>query len=90
MRADFRGQLSELGFAYGALVTFAVFPRSEAALRQRNRSRASSVPDAVLSKQLASWEWPELHEAHRILVLDESGAVAAFHGSAGNALPYGL
>ena len=90
LRADFRGQLSELGFAYGALVTFAVFPRSEAALRQRNRSRASSVPDAVLSKQLASWEWPELHEAHRILVLDESGAVAAFHGSAGNALPYGL
>ena len=90
LRADFRGQVAELGFAYGALVTFVLFPRSEACVRTRNRARVHAVPEAVLTRQLESWEWPERHESHRLLVVGERGEVLAFEGSAGDTLPYGL
>lgn len=90
LRADFRGQVAELGVAYGALVTFVLFACSEASLRAANRARPHAVPDAVLTKQLLSWEWPEKNEAHRLLVLGERGRVLGFHGSAGDTLPYGL
>jgi predicted kinase len=88
LRADFRSQVAELGFAYGALVTFVVFARTEASLRTRNRARKSAVPDAVLTKQLTSWEWPERNEAHRMLVVGDSGEVLDFHGGAGDVRPY--
>jgi len=90
LRADFRAQVAELGFAYGALVTFVLFPRSAASVRTRNRARTHAVPEAALAKQLAGWEWPERHESHRLLVIGERGEVLAFEGSAGDELPFGL
>lgn len=90
LRADFRAQTAELGFAYGALVTFVLFPRGRDALRARNRERAHAVPDAVLDKQLAGWEWPESHECHRMLVIGERGEVVGFEGGVGDAPPYGV
>jgi len=90
LRADFRAQVAEVGFAYGALVTFVLFPRSAASVRARNRARTHAVPEAALAKQLAGWEWPERHESHRLLVIGERGEVLAFEGSAGDELPFGL
>ena len=90
LRVDFRSQVVELGYAYGALVTIVLFARSHASLRAKNRARPHAVPEAVLTRQLEGFEWPERREAHRVLVLGERGEVLGYHGSAGETLPWGI
>ncbi len=89
LRKDFRGAVCETGFAYGALVTLVVFQSDLAGYASRNRSRDHQVPTRVLESQLDQWEWPEVDEAHRVLVLDAAHNVRGAFGFTGE-LPWGL
>jgi len=90
LRRDFRDAIGGLGFDYGALVTFVCFPRAPATYQRRNRERDTPVPANVLARQIETLEWPERTEAHRCLVLDESGRALAYYGGLDDALPYGV
>jgi predicted kinase len=48
---------------------------------ERNRQRRYSIPEEVLTKQLRSLEFPELDEAHRVLVIDSQGKTLASYGN---------
>lgn len=90
LRKDFRSMVCETGFAYGALVTLVVFQLSPQALAARNKSRQHAVPAAVLQSQLDQWEWPEVDEAHRLLVVDADHQVLGAFGFCDGQLPWGL
>jgi predicted kinase len=90
LRADFRSAVCQTGFDYGALVTLVVFQQGRDATERRNREREHAVPARVLEAQLDSWEFPEVDEAHRLVVLDGDGRVRGAFGSCDEALPYGL
>lgn len=77
LRREQRAPVLQLGFDYGALVTVVAFGLGPDELARRNRSRTTAVPDAVLAKQLAGWEWPGRDEAHRRLVVGADGVLAA-------------
>ena len=80
LRKDFRSMVCETGFAYKALVTLVVIhlkPEDNAA---RNQKRTHAVPPKVLASQLEGWEYPDVDEAHRMLVLDGTGQVRGAFG----------
>ncbi|MES2644497.1 MAG: ATP-binding protein [Myxococcota bacterium] len=89
LRRDFRAPILRLGFDYGALVTIVAFADDPAGWARRNRARDTAVPPHVLETQLDTMEWPERHEAHRLLVVGPKG-VLAWHGGLEGGLPYGL
>lgn len=90
LRADFRSAVCQLGFDYGALVSLVVFQADRATYLQRNRRREHAVPDRVVEAQLDQWEWPEIGEAHRLIVVDGAAKVRGAFGVCGGALPWGL
>lgn len=90
LRKDFRSMVCEKGFAYGALVSLVVFQLSPEALAARNKNRQHPVPGAVLKSQLEQWEWPEVDEAHRLLVIDANHRVLGAFGLCDGQLPWGL
>ncbi|OUS31947.1 hypothetical protein A9Q99_01960 [Gammaproteobacteria bacterium 45_16_T64] len=69
LRQDFRDQLYELGYAYGALVTLVVFQQSGEEYAEGNADREYSVPKQVLARQLETTEWPTPDEAHRFWIV---------------------
>ncbi len=90
LRRDFRSIVIDTGFSYGALVTLVVFQQSVEEYRRGNQRRAHPVPPSVLNAQLESWEWPEVDEAHRVLVVNGKGEVQGAFGLCGDVLPWGL
>ncbi len=90
LRRDFRAPIVQLGHDYGALVTIVVFQLSPADLHRRNRARDHDVPVRVLDQQLDRWEWPDVDEAHRLIVVDGAGRVRGAFGGCGEELPWGL
>jgi predicted kinase len=81
LRRDFRQQVISVSRNYGALITLVIFHCEEEIYFERNRQRCYSIPEAVLVKQLRSMEFPELDEAHRILVVDSQGKTLANYGN---------
>lgn len=90
LRKDFRSAVCETGFAYGALVTLVVFHLRPELCASRNKSRPHPVAKAVLASQLEQWEWPEVDEAHRLIVVDGNHQVRGAFGICGDTLPWGL
>lgn len=90
LRADFRSAVCQLGFDYGALVSLVVFHGDRSSYAQRNRRREHAVPDRVVAAQLDQWEWPEVDEAHRLIVVDPAARVRGAFGVVGDDLPWGL
>lgn len=89
LRKDFRSAVCQTGFDYKALVTLVVFQQNPASYARRNSARAHVVPGRVLEAQIDQWEWPEVDEAHRVLVLDGSHQVRGAFGFTGD-LPWGM
>ncbi|MGF1687486.1 AAA family ATPase [Photobacterium japonica] len=75
LRRDFRKIIADFGRDYHALVTMVVFLHSEKMLYRSNANRARRVPDEVLKKQLSSYQFPLVDEAHEYIVVGEKGAV---------------
>ncbi|MEL6545759.1 MAG: ATP-binding protein, partial [Myxococcota bacterium] len=73
LRQDFRKRVATLGFDYGALVRFVVLHAPLEVIRKRNRQRRYPVDESVWARQLERLQWPELHEAHQIQFVDETG-----------------
>lgn len=80
LRKDFRTQVCDFGYAYQALVTLVVFQQPESMFFEGNRHREYAVPEAVLSQQIKSMEWPTRDEAHRYVVIDSNHTTACFYG----------
>ncbi len=81
LRRDFRQQITSLGYNYGALITLVVFHCREDLYWERNQQRRYSIPEPVLARQLKIIEFPELDEAHRVIIVDERGQTLAKYGS---------
>lgn len=73
VRKDFRTLIADLGRDYHALVTMVVFLLPETELRKNNRAREHVVTDAVLDRQLESYQLPTLDEAHQFWVVGAKG-----------------
>ncbi|WP_020395216.1 ATP-binding protein [Thiolinea disciformis] len=73
LRQDFRSTVADLGRDYHALVTLVVFLLPETELRKNNRAREHVVPDAVLDRQLESYQFPTVDEAHQFWVVGAKG-----------------
>jgi putative nucleotidyltransferase with HDIG domain len=69
--ADRRAQLLELCHAYGARVELWVFDVDPAVAKARNRARERRVPESVIERQCAKFEWPAPDEAHEIKVIED-------------------
>ncbi|MEL7078988.1 MAG: ATP-binding protein, partial [Cyanobacteria bacterium J06582_2] len=79
LRRDFRQQVINIAHQYGALVTLVIFHCPEDIYRDRNQQRQHPIPEAVLNKQLNSFEFPELDEGDRTIIVDELGNTLATH-----------
>lgn len=90
LRKDFRSIVCGTGFQYGALVTLVVFHMEADTYVKRNAARTHAVPAKVLARQLDQWEWPEVDEAHRMIVVDSEHEVRGAFGICGDKLPWGL
>jgi predicted kinase len=88
LRRDYRSGVANLAFDYGALVTLVVFHRSVEACMEQNGQRTDEVPGAVIAQQLKSTQWPELTEAHRVIVVGENDRVVACFGRVAKELPF--
>jgi predicted kinase len=88
LRRDYRSSVANLAFDYGALVTLIVFHRSVEACIEQNSQRTEEVPGSVITQQLKSIQWPELTEAHRVVVVGENDHVVACFGRVANELPF--
>lgn len=67
---DRRAQLIELCHAYGAHVTLWVFDVDPQVAKGRNKGRERRVPEWVIDRQSAKFEWPAVEEAHEIKVIE--------------------
>lgn len=81
LRSDFREALCLIGKQYGALTTLVVFQIEEKQIRHNNQCRAYAVSDDVISKQIKHFEWPWKTEAHRTIVVGNSGETISSYGS---------
>ena len=88
LRREVRQPLLQLGFDYGALVTLVVFLRDIPGWHRANAARPHAVRPAVLDAQIDAFEVPDRHEAHRMVVVGESGVVASF-GTLDGRAPWG-
>jgi len=69
LRSDFRKIVCDLGRDYHALVTLVVFLAPEKEIYSGNSNRQYSVPADVLLKQLESYQFPLVDEAHHYMVV---------------------
>ncbi|MCL1126519.1 AAA family ATPase [Shewanella surugensis] len=72
IRSDHRNVICDFGRDYGALITLVVFHLKESTLRAGNQQRSHAIPNEVITRQIAQWQWPSMTEAHRILIVGES------------------
>jgi len=75
LRQDQRARLINLAHDYQAMSTIVTFHATEAQYARGNNNRRHAVPDAVLKKQLHSFEFPELTEAHSLIICDHKGEI---------------
>ena len=80
LRRDFRKSVLDLGHRYKALTTIIFFQKDLTDIRKGNQDRDHSVPSPVLERQIESFEWPELTEAHRFKIVGKDGQVNFRHG----------
>lgn len=73
LRSDFRSIICGLGRDYHALVSLIVFLLPEEQLFRQNKQREFDVPESVLHKQLESYQFPMLNEAHQFQVIGNKG-----------------
>ena len=69
---DLRSKIVTLCHDYGAHVTLWVFDISKEELKRRNKQRDRQVPEEIIEKQCAKFEWPLPEEAHEMKVFDET------------------
>jgi predicted kinase len=81
LRRDFRQKIINLSQNYGALITLIIFHCEESVYFARNQQRSHSIPKTVLNRQLELMEFPELDEAHRVIIVDELGKTLATYGT---------
>lgn len=72
IRFDHRKVICDFGRNYGALITLVVFHLKESTLRAGNQQRSHAIPNEVLTRQIAQWQWPSMTEAHRTLIVGDS------------------
>lgn len=80
LRADFRNAITSLGHDYHALVTLVLFLLPETTLALNNRKRESYVAEPVLQRQLGSFQFPLLTEAHQYQVIGQAGKLLYTYG----------
>ncbi len=80
LRRDFRSPIIQIAKDYQALSTQVVFQCTEQHVRKQNKQRQHQVPEDVLTQQLTSWQWPNVLEAHRTLVINNKGEAMSKHG----------
>ena len=68
LRRELRAGVLQLGFDYGAHVKIVALKNTIPALLARNQKRPHPVRESVLTRQLEMLEWPEVDEAHEIVV----------------------
>jgi predicted kinase len=69
LRRDGRAVVLGLAHNYHAatrIVTLGVAPETA---RKQNRNRENQIPQSVVSKLYARWQWPEVWEAHQVDVI---------------------
>ena len=75
LRREFRAPITGIARDYKAHVTLVIFHMRPEIFFERNRGRSRKVPAAIMERQLDGLNWPELGEAHRVIVVDEHGDV---------------
>ena len=75
LRKDQRAKLLRLAHDYHAMTRIIAFQASEDEYIHGNRTRPHSVPESVLLKQLDSFEFPEINEAHQLISLNKMGEI---------------
>ncbi|KLV05182.1 hypothetical protein ABT56_12420 [Photobacterium aquae] len=75
VREDFRKIIADFGRDYNALITLVVFLNSEKTLLANNATRSFPVPVDVLQKQIYTYQFPLVHEAHEYIVVGEKGRI---------------
>ena len=68
LRRELRAASLQLGFDYGAHVRIIALKNSIPTLQARNQKRPHPVPESVLMRQLEMLEWPDVDEAHKVVV----------------------
>lgn len=71
VRFELRERVLRVCHAYGAHVTLYAFDTPIDTALERNRRRERVVPEAVVHRQAASFDWPRPWEAHAMRVFDE-------------------
>ena len=66
---DGRARLVKIGVDYGAFVQIVVFQTPQKEVRRQNKKREFRVPDTVLDRQIERMEWPQIDEAHEVVVV---------------------
>ena len=77
LRREFRAPITGLARDYKAHITLVLFHMPPEVFFARNRERARKVPAGVLERQLDIMSWPGLDEAHRVMLVDEHGAIVS-------------
>jgi predicted kinase len=75
LRQDYRKPLYALGRAQHALITLVIFLAAEADIYRGNANRPYAVPVEVLDRQLASYQFPRVSDAHAVWVVGPDGDV---------------
>ena len=73
LRFDFRNVLFDIARQYGAHVTLVVACPRLKTLHKRNKKRTHPIKRSALDRQINSFQWPDLDEAHRMIFIDEKG-----------------
>lgn len=90
IRKDHREQICQTGFDYKALVTLIVFQETSNDYSIRNQKRSYAIPKSSLQSQIENWEWPEVDEAHRVIIMNGDGKVRGTFGMCSDELPWEL
>ncbi len=67
-----RQSVIDLATAYGARVDVVVVEAAADVIAARNRARSAPVPASAYARLMARWEFPDLREAHRVIVVDDA------------------
>nr|WP_086939171.1 AAA family ATPase [Thaumasiovibrio occultus] len=75
VRSDFRKIVCDLGRDYHALITLAVFLSPIDTIKKGNKARRFAVPEDVIDKQIDSYQFPLVDEAHEFWVIGDKADI---------------
>jgi predicted kinase len=73
LRQDYRKPLYAMARDQHALITLVIFLAPENAIYNGNTNRAYAVPKAVVTAQIAKYQFPRISDVHHVVVVDGEG-----------------